>query len=111
MCETLRTSYRCHMAEMLTPSQAQAGAPGWRYVDGQLVLTVRFPDFATGLAFVNAVGAVAEEQNHHPDIDLRWGTVVLTISSHDVGGLTPRDLTFTAAVDPLVGEHGGSVEA
>ena len=74
------------------------------------MLSVRFPDFAAALAFVDAVGAVAEAQSHHPEIDLRWGRVVLGVSSHDVGGLTDRDLRFARAVDPLVRAHGGTVE-
>lgn len=74
------------------------------------MLSVRFPDFAAALSFVDAVGAVAEEQAHHPEIDLRWGRVVLAVASHDVGGLTDRDLRFARAVDPLVGAHGGTVE-
>lgn len=99
------------MAETtLTRTEAQDGAPGWRLLLGRLMLSVKFPDFATALAFVDAVGEVAEEQDHHPDIDLRWGRVVLAVASHDVGGLTERDLRFAAAVDNLVGEHGGEVE-
>lgn len=74
------------------------------------MVLVTFPDFAKALAFVDAVGALAETHDHHPEIDLRWGRVVLAIASHDVGGLTERDRSFAAAVDPLVAEHGGTVE-
>lgn len=74
------------------------------------MLSVRFPDFATALRFVNAVGEVAEAQNHHPEVDLRWGRVVLGVASHDVGGITERDLAFAASVDGLVPEHDGVVE-
>ena len=94
----------------LTRSQAQQGAPNWRLLLGRLMLSVRFPDFASALGFVDAVGAIAEEQNHHPDIDLRWGQVVLAVASHDVGGLTERDLRFAAAVDAVIETHQGRVE-
>ena len=45
-------------------------------------------DFADALAYVNAVGALAEEMDHHPDIDIRWNTVTLRLSTHSAGGLT-----------------------
>ncbi|MGA8044943.1 MAG: VOC family protein [Dermatophilaceae bacterium] len=98
------------MSRTLTRAQAQEGAPHWRLLLGRLMLSVAFPDFASALRFVDAVGAVAEEQQHHPEVDLRWGRVVLAVASHDVGGLTDRDLRFAAAVAPLVDEHGGTVE-
>lgn len=98
------------MSTTLTRTQAQEGAPDWRLLLGRLMLSVAFPDFASALRFVDAVGAVAEEQQHHPEVDLRWGRVVLAVASHDVGGLSERDLRFAAAVAPLVEEHGGTVE-
>ncbi|NLJ53181.1 MAG: pterin-4-alpha-carbinolamine dehydratase [Intrasporangiaceae bacterium] len=94
----------------LSRTEAQEGAPGWRYLLGRLMLSVTFPDFASALGFVDAVGAVAEEHDHHPDIDLRWGRVVLAVASHDVGGITSRDLRFASAVDDLVSQHAGEVE-
>lgn len=99
------------MAETtLSRAQAQDGAPNWRLLLGRLMLSVKFPDFAHALAFVNAVGDLAELQEHHPDIDLRWGRVVLAVASHDVGGLTERDLQFASAVNAFIEEHDGEVE-
>ena len=99
------------MAEtVLTRTEAQEGAPNWRLLLGRLMLSVRFADFAAALAFVDAVGALAEDHGHHPEVDLRWGRVVLAVASHDVGGLTDRDLRFARAVGPLVEAHGGTVE-
>ncbi|MCA1781055.1 MAG: VOC family protein [Dermatophilaceae bacterium] len=99
------------MAEpTLTRADAQEGAPDWRLLLGRLMLSVRFADFASALGFVDAVGAVAEDQGHHPEIDLRWGRVVVAVASHDVGGLTARDLRLVGAVTPLVAKHGGTVE-
>lgn len=94
----------------LSRAQAQEGAPGWRLLLGRLMLSVRFPDFARALAFVNAVSDLAELQQHHPEVDLRWGRVVLAVASHDVGGLTQRDLRFASAVDEIIADHGGEVE-
>jgi 4a-hydroxytetrahydrobiopterin dehydratase len=95
----------------LSRAEAQEGAPQWRLLLGRLMLSVRFPDFATALGFVDAVGALAEEQDHHPDIDLRWGRVVLAVASHDVGGITDRDLRLARSVTAIVADHGGTVES
>jgi 4a-hydroxytetrahydrobiopterin dehydratase len=76
------------------------GLCGWRVVDGhQLEKAYAFPDFATALAFTNRVGAIAEKQNHHPDIRLAWGKVELTLWSHDVDRLTDRDFALAARID------------
>jgi len=60
-----------------------------------------FADFRAALAFTNAVGALAEEQGHHPDISLAWGKVRLTLWTHAVDGLTESDFVFAAKVDRL----------
>jgi 4a-hydroxytetrahydrobiopterin dehydratase len=63
--------------------------PDWRVVDDhELSRTFLFPDFQTALAFVNLVGALAEEEGHHPDLHLAWGRVDVRTSTHDAGGLT-----------------------
>ncbi|MDO5504082.1 MAG: 4a-hydroxytetrahydrobiopterin dehydratase, partial [Actinomycetia bacterium] len=93
-----------------TRTEAQETSPNWRLLLGRLMLSVEFPDFVSALTFVNAVGDVAELLDHHPDIDLRWGRVVLAVASHDVGGLTERDRRFTAAIDELLPEHEGTVQ-
>ena len=74
----------------------------WSLVGGaELELDKEFPDFASALAFVNKVGALAEEQNHHPDIQLGWGSVKLNITTHSVGGLTKKDFDFAKAVEEI----------
>jgi 4a-hydroxytetrahydrobiopterin dehydratase len=76
--------------------------PDWRIrEDSLLSKTFLFPDFKAALAFVNRVGAAAEEQGHHPDIHLGWGRVDVETSTHDAGGLTESDFTLAAAVDRL----------
>jgi 4a-hydroxytetrahydrobiopterin dehydratase len=73
----------------------------WTREGDELKTTVKLHDFAGALAFVNAVGAAAEAANHHPDIDIRWNTVHLTLSTHDSGGITLLDLALAAVIDRL----------
>ena len=68
--------------------------------------TWRFPDFAKALAFVNRVGALAEEQGHHPDLWLSWGRVDVTIHTHKVDGLTESDFVLAAKIDSMCAEGG-----
>lgn len=73
-------------------------------VDGHhIVRKFAFPDFKSALEFVNRVGAIAEEQQHHPDILLGWGKVEITTFSHDVDGLTEKDSLLADAIDSLLG--------
>ena len=58
-------------------------------------------DFADALGYVNAVGALAEEAGHHPDIEIRWNTVTLRLQTHSLGGITGADVSLAAAVDGL----------
>ena len=84
--------------------QALAGELGneWRVVDEHhLEREYRFPDFAAALAFTNEVGALAEEQGHHPDLCLGWGKVVITIWTHKIDGLTRSDFVLAAKIDAL----------
>jgi 4a-hydroxytetrahydrobiopterin dehydratase len=75
---------------------------GWTVVRGRKLRTAfAFADFAEALAFVNEVGALAEAQGHHPDLELGWGRVVIELTSHDVGGLSARDFLLAAAIDAL----------
>ncbi len=75
---------------------------GWVVVDERALLKRwTFDDFAGPLAFTNRVGALAEAQDHHPDIVLGWGRVELTLTSHDSGGVTERDLRLATAIDGL----------
>ena len=75
---------------------------GWQVVnEHHLAKTFRFPDFRAALAFVNKVGALAEEQGHHPDIYLAWGKVEITIWTHKIDGLTESDFILGAKIDAL----------
>jgi 4a-hydroxytetrahydrobiopterin dehydratase len=73
----------------------------WAREGDVLVTAVKLHDFAAALAFVNAVGAAAEAANHHPDIDIRWNTVRLALTTHDSGGITLLDLALAGAIDRM----------
>lgn len=78
---------------------------GWRAVDNHhLEKTYTFDDFKQALAFTDRVGAIAEEQGHHPDIYLAWGKVRLEIWTHKIDGLTESDFVLAAKADEA---HGG----
>lgn len=73
---------------------------GWQVVDGHhLEKTFIFRDFASALAFTNRIGAIAEEQGHHPDIHLAWGKVGVTIWTHKIDGLSRSDFVLAAKID------------
>lgn len=78
---------------------ALARVPGWARAGRAIARTYRFEDFRGALAFVNRVGELAERQQHHPDIDIRYNQVTLSIWTHDAGGLTERDFRLAAAID------------
>ncbi len=76
---------------------------GWAVVENHhLTKTYSFPDFKTGLAFVNRVGELAEQQDHHPDISLSWGKVRIDIWTHKINGLSENDFILAAKCDELV---------
>jgi 4a-hydroxytetrahydrobiopterin dehydratase len=76
--------------------------PNWEVIDEHHITRMfEFPDFKTALEFVNRVGAIAEEQGHHPDILLAWGKAAITIWTHKVDGLTESDFILAAKIDTL----------
>jgi 4a-hydroxytetrahydrobiopterin dehydratase len=78
--------------------------PYWTVVEEHHILReYKFPDFAKALEFVNRVGALAEEQGHHPDILLTWGKVEIKLWTHKVNGLTESDFIMAAKIDRLNG--------
>jgi 4a-hydroxytetrahydrobiopterin dehydratase len=80
---------------------------GWAVVDGHhLERTYRLRNFAAALDLVNRIGAVAEEQNHHPDLYLAWGRVGVKIWTHKIDGLTESDFVFAAKCDRVSREAG-----
>ena len=77
-----------------------ARIPDWEVVQNHhLRREFRFSDFAGALAFVNRAGAVAERENHHPDLELSWGRVAVSIHTHAVDGLTESDFILAAKIE------------
>jgi 4a-hydroxytetrahydrobiopterin dehydratase len=76
--------------------------PGWQVVnEHHITKSYKFSDFVNALAFVNKVGALAEEQGHHPDIFLAWGRADVTIWTHKIDGLTESDFILAAKIDRI----------
>ena len=73
----------------------------WELGNGEIRKTVRLKDFVHAMGFVNSVALLAEKSNHHPDIDIRWNTVTLGLSTHSEGGLTEKDFSLARAIDGL----------
>ena len=79
--------------------------PNWNVVEEHhITRKFAFPDFKQALDFVNRVGAVAEEQGHHPDILLTWGKAEITLWTHKINGLTESDFIMAAKIDTLYPE-------
>jgi 4a-hydroxytetrahydrobiopterin dehydratase len=88
--------------QAFTPAEIAShlpAVPAWQVLDGQLVRTFTFQDFAGALRFVNRVADLAEAASHHPDIDIRYNRVRLALTTHDAGGLTGKDFELAAAAD------------
>jgi 4a-hydroxytetrahydrobiopterin dehydratase len=76
--------------------------PDWSWADTEITRTFEFADFNESIGFVTRVAMAAEKADHHPDIDIRWNKVTLTLSTHSEGGLTAKDLDLADKVDGLV---------
>jgi 4a-hydroxytetrahydrobiopterin dehydratase len=92
----------------LTSSAVQSAVDPrhWRVVLGAVHATFRTGSFERGLELVARVAAAAEEANHHPDVDLRYPHVHLSLTSHDVGGLTQRDIDLAARITAIADDLG-----
>lgn len=77
--------------------------PHWKQQGDSLTRTIEFPSFLEGIAFVGKVAQIAEQHDHHPDIDIRWRKVTFTLTTHDAGGLTFRDPKVASEIDALLG--------
>ena len=66
--------------------------PDWKQDGDQIVADFEFENFGVAMVFVNRTAELAEEANHHPDIDIRWNKVHLVLTNHDAGGLTQQDI-------------------
>jgi 4a-hydroxytetrahydrobiopterin dehydratase len=80
---------------------ALASMPEWKQSGGLILRTYQFKDFPAAIKFVNAAAELAEQAWHHPDIDIRWNKVTLTLTTHDAGGLTEKDFDLARKFDAL----------
>ncbi len=96
----------------LTPEQIApllAQLDGWRVEENKkLVKSFRFKNFAQAVEFVNAITAVAEAEQHHPDLYVRWGETRVYLWTHKIDGLSESDFVMAAKIDRL---YGGRPEA
>ena len=83
--------------------RALANLPGWSRKGDALNKTYSFARFADGIRFVDQVADVADGMNHHPDIDVRYTNITFSLSSHDAGGITQRDLDLAKAIEHAAG--------
>ncbi|HEY9867643.1 MAG TPA: 4a-hydroxytetrahydrobiopterin dehydratase [Candidatus Obscuribacterales bacterium] len=90
----------------LTPSQYEPllhELSGWQVADGpKLVKMVKLDNFAQSLALANKIGALAEEQGHHPDLLVRWGSLRIEIWTHAIDGLSENDFILAAKIDQVL---------
>jgi 4a-hydroxytetrahydrobiopterin dehydratase len=83
-------------------SSALKKLPDWEKEGEAITRTVEFESFTEAVDFVNDLAEIAEEAHHHPDIDIRYAKVGLSLTTHDVGGLTVADIELAQRIDRLV---------
>ena len=83
--------------------QALTGLRGWERKGIAIQRIFQFADFVAAMRFVNEVAAAAEQANHHPDIDIRYSKVVMSLISHDSGGVTKRDIRMAERINQIAG--------
>lgn len=94
------------MAEQLTPAQRRSALErlaGWKLTDGRDAIFKRFvfADFNAAFGFMTQAALVAEKLDHHPEWSNVYKTVEVTLSSHDIGGLSERDISLAEAMDRI----------
>jgi 4a-hydroxytetrahydrobiopterin dehydratase len=92
------------MPDLIKPGELKERmkkVPEWELEKKHIERSFEFDDFADAIDFVNAVAEVAEEEEHHPDIDIRYNKVRLILSTHSKGGLTESDFALAERIDTL----------
>jgi 4a-hydroxytetrahydrobiopterin dehydratase len=112
MNQTELAKRKCEACAPGTPSLEEAAAaelhaqvdPGWeREGTGLLRREFRFPNFRDAFGFATRVALLAEDQGHHPDMEVGWGRVAVALTTHAAGGLTDNDFIMAAKIDRLAG--------
>lgn len=93
------------MAKLLSDdeiAEALTRLPHWKREGDALERTAELGSFPQAIQVVNRVAEIAESVNHHPDIDIRWRTLVFRLSTHSAGGLTENDVSLAGEIDGVV---------
>lgn len=93
------------MAELLSEHEqgkALGTLPNWSRGEGSLVREVELGSFPQAIEVVNRVAEIAERDDHHPDIDIRWRTLKFTLSTHSEGGITELDVALATEIDAVL---------
>jgi len=96
------------MAEVLDDdavSVAIGALDGWSGNRSEISRTAALPSFSDAIAVVDRVAVVAEEMDHHPDIDIRWRTLTFRCATHSAGGVTEKDVALARRIDEIVAEQ------
>jgi 4a-hydroxytetrahydrobiopterin dehydratase len=98
------------MPELLNDDAVTAALselPGWERDGDAIVRTAKLPSFPAAIGVVDRVAVIAEDRDHHPDIDIRWRTVTFRCSTHSEGGLTELDVALATAISEQIAAAGG----
>jgi 4a-hydroxytetrahydrobiopterin dehydratase len=98
------------MVELLDPDEVRSALgtrPGWAGDPSAIARTVALPSFPAAIRVVDQVAEVAEELDHHPDIDIRWRKLTFRCATHSAGGVTQWDLDLAGRIDEIVAAAGG----
>ncbi|MGO1543181.1 MAG: 4a-hydroxytetrahydrobiopterin dehydratase [Gulosibacter sp.] len=90
----------------ITSADAERTLPNWRVVERGLEVDLKAKDFRQAFDFLTQIAELAETQQHHPDFNVRYNRIRMRVMSHDVNGLSDRDITFAKAADALIDEAG-----
>jgi 4a-hydroxytetrahydrobiopterin dehydratase len=93
------------MLELLSDEdlgKALGKLPDWTREGSALVRTVELETFPQAIQVVNRVAEIAENNNHHPDIDIRWSTLIFRCSTHSAGGITASDVSLAEEIDGIL---------
>jgi 4a-hydroxytetrahydrobiopterin dehydratase len=80
-------------------TQRLQGLSGWKWEGGAIRKSFEFGKFADGIRFVDRVAVAADAMDHHPDVDIRYTTVTMMLSTHSAGGLTPKDFDLAERIE------------
>jgi 4a-hydroxytetrahydrobiopterin dehydratase len=87
------------------------GTAGWRVTADTAEASFQTKSFATGVALIDEIGALADAMNHHPDVDLRYAVVTVRLTTHDVGGLSELDAELARRISDAATAMGLAVDA